>query len=183
MTDGRTCGGGIGHHSTNHPVGAAPVAAETHEINVFIRDAAEEAENMLYLQDLALLPDLVRPLRRTSTLDVVPLGHDASNTVAHIAVRLSCGTSILRLLAAASNVAREIEHLTPSRLTAPLDEIGMKRLINEELSTAETYQAENVQNEREELNVIDRAGQAEVAEVSWAVMIRLTTTAARLSII
>jgi hypothetical protein len=59
----------------------------------------------------------------------------------------------------------------------------MKILINEQLATADTYATQNIQNEREELNVIDGACEAEVAEVTRAVMVRLTTAAACLSII
>jgi hypothetical protein len=59
----------------------------------------------------------------------------------------------------------------------------MKILIHEQLAAANTHTAENIQNEREELNVIDGACEAEVAEVTRAVVVRLTTAAARLSII
>jgi hypothetical protein len=86
-------------------------------------------------------------------------------------------------LATSANIAREVEHLTPPRLTTPLDEIRVKILINEQLAAAYAHAAENIQNEREELNVIDGACEAEMAEVTRAVVVRLTTAAARLSII
>jgi hypothetical protein len=59
----------------------------------------------------------------------------------------------------------------------------MKFLINEEFATADTDTTEHIQNEREELNIIDRAGKTEVSKMTRAVMICLTATAACFSII
>jgi len=59
----------------------------------------------------------------------------------------------------------------------------VKTLIHEQLAAANTYAAKNIQNEREELNIIDGPREAEMAEMSRAVVVRLAATAARLSII
>jgi hypothetical protein len=59
----------------------------------------------------------------------------------------------------------------------------VKTLIHEQLAAANTYAAKNIQNKREELNIIDGPCEAEVTEMSRAVVICLAATAARLSII
>jgi hypothetical protein len=59
----------------------------------------------------------------------------------------------------------------------------VKSLIYKELAAANTNTAENIENKREELNIIDRAGKTEMAEMTRAVVICLTAAAARLSII
>jgi hypothetical protein len=59
----------------------------------------------------------------------------------------------------------------------------VKFLVNKKLATANTYTAENIQNKREELDIIDRARKTKVAKMTRAVMIRLPTAAACFSII
>jgi hypothetical protein len=59
----------------------------------------------------------------------------------------------------------------------------VKGLVHEKLAATDANTAENIQYEREELNIIDGAGKTEVTEMTRAVVICLTTAAARLSII
>jgi hypothetical protein len=59
----------------------------------------------------------------------------------------------------------------------------MKLRVNEELTATNTDTTQNIQNEREELNIIDRARKTEMAEVTGALMVCLTTAAASLSIV
>ena len=169
------------HHGTDHPIWPAPEAAETQEIHVLICDSAEEAEDILDLQNLAHLVALHADT--AVGIHVLPLGRDTSNAVAGVAVRLEGAAAVLRLLAAAPDITAESKHCAPPGLPPPLHNILPQLLIDEQLAAADTYAVEDIDNVGEELDEVDGTGQTKVAEVAGAVVVRLTTAATGFSVV
>ena len=85
-----------GQHRTDHPVRATPEAIQAEEVHVLVGNTTEEAEHVLHLQALLLLLAV--------SGGILPLGHNARNALAHIAIRLTSTAPILRLLTTALNL-------------------------------------------------------------------------------
>ena len=85
LHDGRAhLGRRDGEDGADHPVGSAPAGIEAHEGDVLIGNAAEEALHVFYLK--RLLHGLVACIL---ALHLIPLGNDARNALALVAIRLS----------------------------------------------------------------------------------------------
>ena len=127
---------------------------------------------------------MLRYLRRgTGTLNVVPLGHNTGDSFTNIAVRLARTTPVLALLATTANTVTEAEYVAPTLLALSAGHFLVGGLINQESRATDTNAIQNIENRGEELDEIYRAGQFEMAKMTRAGMIRLPTTAARLSVI
>ena len=126
-----------GKNRADHPVGAAPIARKSEEIDVLVGDAPKETKHILHLQDLTsllarfLLTSHARGINGSSTFNIVPLSDNARNSITHKLARLSCSATVLCLLTAAADVRALIQYLSPTRLTTSLQEITMKFLVNQ----------------------------------------------------
>ncbi len=167
----------------NHPVGPAPEAVEAHEIDVLVRDTAEEAEDILDFEHLSHLFRLGGDTRITRHGHICPLGRDAGNPVPRETVRLHGPTPVFRILATAGDVIAEAEDRAETGLRRPLRNPLVKLLVDEELRAADTDTVENIENILEELDEIDRAREFVVTEMTRAAVICLSTTAACLPIV
>ena len=105
------------HDGADHPVRATPVVAEAHEVDVLVSNTPKESLDVLHLQVLALLRRLSSGA--AGTLDRIPLGHDAGNPLAHIALRLPGAATIFALLSTTGDGAAEGEHRSPPLLPPP----------------------------------------------------------------
>jgi hypothetical protein len=86
-------------------------------------------------------------------------------------------------LATTRNRTTEIQDGAPTLLPSPAGNLLVKRLVDEQFATAHTDAIQHVQNLREELDEIHRAGEFEMAEMARAGMIRLATTTTGLSVV
>jgi len=117
------------------------------------------------------------------SIDGLPLGHNARNSLALVAVRLSGATSILSLLATTGNIAGCLHELLPASLALLQFDRRTHFLVYEKLRAGYADTAENIENHREELDIVNRASKSVVAKVSRAVIIGLTARAALLAIL
>ena len=78
-------------HRANHPIRAAPVTTETHEIHVLVRNTAKQAMNVLHFQRLQLLELLI-------------VRHNLGNALARELIGLRRATPVLALLATTLDV-------------------------------------------------------------------------------
>jgi hypothetical protein len=169
-------------HGTDHPVGTTPVTIETHEIHVLVSDTTEEAENILHLQRLTLLPRL-RELRKARSLNVVPLSNDLRDPFTDKLRRLASTTPVLRFLSTPADILALAQNLTPSCLTATLQNVSVKMLVDKKFRTANTNALKNIQNVFKELDIIHRSCETVVPKMAGAVVICLATGAAGFSIV
>ena len=164
-----------GQDRADHPVRATPEAIQAEKVHVLVSNTTEEAEHVLHLQALLLLLAVA--------VGVLPLGHNARNSLAHVAVRLTSTTAVLRLLATALNLLGRRENLAVPRLPTALQIMLAEVLVHEELRAPNTDTGQDVLHEGQELDVIDGAGEAEVAEMAGTLVIRLPTASALLTIV
>lgn len=116
-------------------------------------------------------------------IDVIPLCNNAGDAITDIAVGLARTATVLRLLATAADIGRLGQDRLPARLATTALNITVQILVDEQLRAAHTDTLQNIQDLGEELDEIDRAGELEVAKVTRARVIRLTTAAASLSVV
>ncbi len=164
-----------GQHCTDHPVRATPEAIQAEEVHVLVGNTTEEAEHIFDFQALLLLLAVA--------VSVLPLGHNARNALAHIAVRLTSTAAILRLLTTAINLLGRCENLAVPRLTTALKIMLAEVLVHEEFGAPNTDTGQDVLHEGQELDVIDGAGEAKVAKMAGTLVIRLPTASALLAIV
>jgi hypothetical protein len=116
-------------------------------------------------------------------LYAIPLCHDTGNTLTLVAIRLPRTTAILCLLAATRDVVGRLQKILPPPLTLlGLDE-RPKVLVHEKLRTAHAHTAQDIQDHRKKLNVVDWATEAVVSKVSRAIIVGLAARTALLSIL
>jgi hypothetical protein len=134
---------------------------------------------------LALLTGLRigRESLSSGTFDGVPFSYDARNTLSDIAIRLASSAPVLGLLATARDRGTAREHRAPATLTLATSHILVESLIDESATATNTDALHYLENLGEELNEIDRAGEIEMAEMTGAGVVGLSTTATRLSIV
>ena len=126
-----------GKDRADHPVGAAPIARKSEEIDILVCNTPKETKHILHLQNLArllvrlLLTSHARGINGSSTFNIVPLSDNARDSITHKLARLSCSATVLCLLTAAADVRALIQYLSPTRLTTSLQEITMKFLVNQ----------------------------------------------------
>ena len=159
-------------HRADHPIRAAPEATQAHEVDILIRDTAEQTMHILHFQRLLLLELLV-------------VCHDARNALARKLVGLRSTTTILAFLAATLDLGRFLQNALPARLSLSMKKISVlgEIFINSKFGAANTNALENIHNHGVKLNIIDRTGQSIVSKVAGAAMIRLAAGAADFSIV
>ena len=126
-----------GKNRADHPVGAAPIARKSEEIDILVCNTPKETKHILNFQNLArllarlLLTSHARGINGSSTFNVVPLSDNARYSITHKLARLSGSATVLCLLTAAADVRALIQYFSPTRLTTSLQEITMKFLVNQ----------------------------------------------------
>jgi hypothetical protein len=95
---------------------------------------------------------------------------------------LARSTAILDGLTATANLYTLVQDLLPAGFTLQLEKIRMLGLIYQKLTTLHTATPQDLKNELEELNVIDRAGQLVIAPVTLALVIVLEAGATVLAV-
>ena len=126
-----------GKNRADHPVGAAPIARKSEEIDILVCNTPKETKHILNFQNLArllarlLLTSHARGINGSSTFNIVPLSDNARNSITHKLARLPSSATVLCLLTAAADVRALIQYFSPTRLTTSLQEITMKFLVNQ----------------------------------------------------
>lgn len=100
-----------------------------------------------------------------------------------VAVRLTRTTSILRLLAAPGDILTGEQHGLPAILALRTTQTARGILVNKELAALDTDTSQDLEDDLVELDVVNRAGESVVAEVTRALVIVQTTGATQLAIL
>ncbi len=124
---------GDGQHRAHHPIGAAPHAAEAHEIHVLVADAAEKAVYVLRLQEAAHILGLIWRTLGARHGNPLPLSHDATQRLVVITMGLTRTTTVLCLLTAAGHLLTGREYRLPAILALEAADGLGGLLVDEEL--------------------------------------------------
>ena len=112
----------------DHPIRPAPVSVQTHEIHILIGNATEETQNIFNLKRLLLLTR--RNVLFTLFFSKLPLGHNLGNSLTNELRRLPCAATVFSFLAASADVLALAQDLSPACLTASLQNVLVKVLID-----------------------------------------------------
>jgi hypothetical protein len=103
------------------------------------------------------------------------VGHQTRDALALNLEGLEGATAILGLLTTPKNGLAQLGHLPPPSLALALGQICVKTLVNLEFSTPNTDTTQDILDRWKELNVVHRARQTEMTEMSGTAMISLAT--------
>ncbi len=142
---------------------------EAHEVDILVKDALEEALDIL---------DLERELVVTLKVRV-----DARDACALVLRRLRSTAAIGVALTTAADCGAALDDLCPAVLSLATPDVLMVVLVDQQLGAADTNTPENAENLGEELDKVNRARKTIVAKMARAVVIRMPAGAAELSII
>jgi hypothetical protein len=117
------------------------------------------------------------------TSDLLPLCNNTSNALTLVAIRLSGATAILSLLATSGNITGCLHELLPTTLTLLQTNGRTELLVNEKLRAGNANATQHVQDHWKKLDIVDRAAKSIVTKVTRAVIIRLSTRTALLTIL
>jgi len=162
------------HHRADHPVGSAPQPTESHEVHILIADPAQQAVDILWLQEPAKVA--------TGLTHVLPLCHNPTDVLIVIPMGLACTAAILRLLATPGHFLASRQYCLPPILSlGPPKTLG-RLLVDEEFAALDAAASQDLQDHLVELDIVDRACQLVVTEVTGASMVVEPTGSAQFPI-
>ena len=171
-------------HRAYHPLGAVVLGAKSKRIGVLVRDALQDAQDIVRAVDLTA--DLLRVIA-VSIREVLPLHEDLRRIRPGDTVGLTRPASVDRLLAAALDVGAYLVHGVPALHATVLlvqDDLDGRVLeVDEDLAAPEAHATEELLDDVEELDVEDGPRHLDVAEMSGAEGVPLLAGLAYLVII
>ena len=161
----------------DHPVRTGPDGAESHEINILVRNAPEYLENNIRRE---LHVELSRggPVVALDPVDVVPFSKQSCEPFLLDLVCLPAAAPVLALVATAFHLAGVLKDILPPVLRRQRQRVLVSLLADKQLAALNAYTTKNLNDSRQVLNVEHRASEFHVSEVSRSLNIVKTVRGA-----